>query len=487
MPDVPTHIQVQPARQDTLHVIKEAPSLSIRDTASDTETSRAGGHWSRLRAHFVRRFSVQIDDSFIVDERPTIYDPVLDQHRRVGCCGLCNGVEMVGDPPHPVDGCEENCFPGFWFDSQPPPIPGLRWIFNPENRYLNDNSACHKWGNVGFPAADHHRKEIMGIAVAVTVFSMVVMSYGCIGALTSNEHLIGMTYWVGVTYINETQSSASIIKMGLSHVVGYHCYGDYKRQAGLSKGDTHNWEHCDTTYSDTWQTLESSYNQFHRVENNEFFSAINTCFVAASGGNDANLFTWFGSMQAGALIGCVTLIFSLIGCLTRIRWRQDSNFQKLIGCMPDTISMFMNIQAISAFTAACYYSFPTRYKGEATVKFYGPGYICYWFSIIAMGVRGFMHWITPVPGYGAGVCKFTPPKKTIVRTRDLRELVRQQGLAVQENLVTMGKAIHRSSRIIMNPLFASAKDHDNDTLKPPADVILAIHRSQKELEGDDSD
>ena len=38
---------------------------------------------------------------------------------------------------------------------------------------------------------------------------------------------------------------------------------------------------------------------------------------------------YFGSMQFSAFLGCVTLIFALNGCLTRIRWRQDSNWQKV--------------------------------------------------------------------------------------------------------------------------------------------------------------
>ena len=36
-----------------------------------------------------------------------------------------------------------------------------------------------------------------------------------------------------------------------------------------------------------------------------------------------------------ALVTCATLLFSMMGCLTRIRKRADSNFQKLIGVGPD--------------------------------------------------------------------------------------------------------------------------------------------------------
>ena len=39
--------------------------------------------------------------------------------------------------------CEEWCCPGFWNDDGVPPLPVLNWVFDPQNKYLNDNHFCN--------------------------------------------------------------------------------------------------------------------------------------------------------------------------------------------------------------------------------------------------------------------------------------------------------------------------------------------------------
>ena len=38
--------------------------------------------------------------------------------------------------------CEERCCPGFWKDNGVPPVPVLRWVFDPKNKYLNNNDCA---------------------------------------------------------------------------------------------------------------------------------------------------------------------------------------------------------------------------------------------------------------------------------------------------------------------------------------------------------
>ena len=44
----------------------------------------------------------------------------------------------------------------------------------------------------------------------------------------------------------------------------------------------------------------------------------------------------------------------MIGCLTRIRRVQDTNFQKFIGCLPDTFGCVSLAQSLLGFAAGCY-------------------------------------------------------------------------------------------------------------------------------------
>ena len=78
----------------------------------------------------------------------------------------------------------------------PPPLPVLRWAFDPTNTVLNDNARCHVFGNIGLPYADRHRKEILGTALGITVISIVVTIVGCFGALATDPTTVALTHWV---------------------------------------------------------------------------------------------------------------------------------------------------------------------------------------------------------------------------------------------------------------------------------------------------
>ena len=99
-------------------------------------------------------------------------------------------------PPHPADGFFERCCPGFWLDEnsieapKPPPIPVLSWVFDPENRLLNDNRVMRIFGNTGTRWADAHRKELMGLALAMTVLSIPVAVMGCFGAGSNDARVV---------------------------------------------------------------------------------------------------------------------------------------------------------------------------------------------------------------------------------------------------------------------------------------------------------
>ena len=81
----------------------------------------------------------------------------------------------------------------------------------------------------------------------------------------------------------------------------------------------------------------------------------------------------------------------------------DTNFQKFLGCIPDTIGVLMQAQALSLFKAGCYDEMPREDElGNRISYTVGAGYWSYVFCCLAAVVRVAMHYLTPVPGGGAG-------------------------------------------------------------------------------------
>ena len=170
------------------------------------------------------------------------------------------------------------------------------------------------------------------------------------------------------------------------------------------------------------------------------------------------------SNQFGAFTTCAGLLFALMGCLSRIRKRADSNFQKIISCVPDTYGFVCLAITLSAFYVDCYDHLPGEIEGMRMHYFPGPGYVAYvhftttidtttttstdtttnnaktattadslhrryFLCWLATGVRVTMHWLVPVPGGGSGCCQFTPPKGGVAAR--LRALARVDVQAVR--------------------------------------------------------
>jgi hypothetical protein len=323
-------------------------------------------------------------------------------------------MEPSSDPPHPADGCDERCCPGFWLDEnsiespKPPPVPILSWVFDPHNRVLNDNRRMRIFGNVGTRWADAHRKPLMGLALALTVASIPVAVLGCFGAGSNDETVITYTNWAFAwVLLNETAAGCvgMSAEIGLRSIVFEKCIWDdcdegqdaWKQPMSRCTNERQNWDRaaklCDGD--------DGSLGIFD-------CATINGCHRSASGGGDWE--TWVGSQQQNAYVTCFTLIFAMMGCLTRIRWRQDTNFQKLIGCMPDTLTAVTGIGGLNGFVDDCYAHMAGATHGGRDVSFtLGVGYKAFWCCWAAQVGRALIHWIVPVPGGGGGLCTFSEP------------------------------------------------------------------------------
>jgi hypothetical protein len=108
----------------------------------------------------------------------------------------------------------------------------------------------------------------------------------------------------------------------------------------------------------------------------------------------------------GALITFATLLFAMNGCLTRIKKVADTNFQKILGCAPDTNGVISLASTLLIFNDTCYTPFPNQVTIGGQVydvdNYRGIGFYAYLFCLVAAVIRTTMHYATPVPGGGQG-------------------------------------------------------------------------------------
>ena len=164
------------------------------------------------------------------------------------------------------------------------------------------------FGNLGFPHFDRERKAYMAFALTVTLVAIVVTGFGCF-ALNADPHTLRFTAW-GVShtrfFVSEDDAEervGQISYIGLRRfVVNHQC------SRNLDDEWTE-WSGCDRTIV-WWVDAQCAHGE------TSYFSfpcaAMETCQDAAI------------NNQVGAYMTCVTLIFAIIGCLTRMRRVADT-------------------------------------------------------------------------------------------------------------------------------------------------------------------
>ena len=111
------------------------------------------------------------------------------------------------------------------------------------------------------------------------------------------------------------------------------------------------------------------------------------------------------STEVGSFITCFTLLFACIGVMNRMRFSSDAPVQKMLGMVTDTWGALSLLWTMSAFSEACYSDIPQNIGPYELDVSLGPGFWAYMFCAFAASHRALMHWLTPVPGMGSGVCR----------------------------------------------------------------------------------
>mmetsp|Transcript_35136 Transcript_35136/g.45315 ORF Transcript_35136/g.45315 Transcript_35136/m.45315 type:complete len:475 (+) Transcript_35136:59-1483(+) len=298
-----------------------------------------------------------------------------------------NGCDRCGCPD------EQKCCPGFWNDRGVPPIWPLSWIFNPRNKYLNDNRKARIFGNFGFKFFDKERKAFMGVALSVTICAMLFTAVS-ISTISPNVHFLHITAWGVASFRYDSDDGG---KIGRVNYIGLQKFA----VVTCKEADAEyyfDWSKC-SVKGVWWSSVKCS-------DGEEDFYGFPCGPIDTCGNTSLNL-------QFGAVMTCVTLIFAMIGCLTRMRKVADTNFQKMIGCFPDTLGIITQAQALSIFAADCYENMPVRSTTGDRIHYrVGVGYWAFVVCWLAAIIRATVHYCTPVPGGGVG-CRFEDMKLVV--------------------------------------------------------------------------
>jgi len=238
------------------------------------------------------------------------------------------------------------------------------------------------------------------LGLTVTVASLLITGFGFF-SVTTNVDLLRWTCWTRAS-VRYDADGGYVFFMGLRAVVTKVCHKtsstwSYKWDDCTS--DVKLWSDFSAGCSDVNSSTVAEYGEFEtdvaKINPGAFFGCdyVNTCRDTAQ------------SNQFGAFMTFVTLIFAIIGCMTRIKRVADSNIQKVIGCIPDTLGVFTLLSALVSFRSGC---FPdtkdVAADGEQIVEWLpGLGYGAYWFCWVAQLIRVMIHFGTPVADYERAV------------------------------------------------------------------------------------
>ena len=257
------------------------------------------------------------------------------------------------------------------------PPPGLWAVFNHDHPYTNHSARCYRCGDVGYPYYGERRRKYMGLVMLSTFLSMIVTCFGCF-ALSTNPSVVLDTHWSHARVTNVENGTVTDMYFGLRSVVLTDADGAYTSK------DSYCFYCLDWASGETYE---------EEIPNPYIQRAMAKCRASA----EAN--------EVGSLVTCFTLIFAMIGVLNRMRFSSDAPVQKMLGTVTDTWGALSLAYTMYSFAGSCYSGIPDTEGPFAFEPSLGPGFWAYMFCALTAAHRAVMHWLTPVPGMGSGLCR----------------------------------------------------------------------------------
>lgn len=237
----------------------------------------------------------------------------------------------------------------------------------------------------------------MGIATIFTILAIVITTIGCF-SLGSDVGMVDSLYWQRAKAMNKTTGVVmEDVRIGLTSFNERGCtqVSADGNECELKKMDTIFFgvfilnEIEDDECIDETNELPYAAPLAHQI--------CGKCRKAAVG------------MQMSALMSCASLIFALLGTMTRMRFIADAPVQKLLGAVTDSYGALSLIVGIVQFYSGCE-SDVKKGLSDFDIKYEtGPAIGLYAFCALAGIVRAIMHWLTPMPNQGAGACTWSLP------------------------------------------------------------------------------
>ena len=288
------------------------------------------------------------------------------------CCVLpCWDEDDDGVPPF-CRHADHTLHPSWWM------------LCNHKHTLTNHNRCCWVIGNIGIRHFDRHRRVWMAFAMWSTLLAMLATTYGCF-ALSTDAATVKRTHWYFARGTNATSGAEFDLYFGLRSAViveSARGAGEPARERSLHFGSPPPFAHATSTSGNPLVDV-----------------SLARCRAAAVGN------------QFGALCSCAGLVFALIGTINRMRFNADANVQKTLGMVADSYGAISLMYTLVNFSARC--NGPDEVGPVSASYALGPGWWCYMSCAIAGFVRAIMHWLTPVPGLGAGACTFELPKEVV--------------------------------------------------------------------------
>lgn len=102
----------------------------------------------------------------------------------------------------------------------------------------------------------------------------------------------------------------------------------------------------------------------------------------------------------------------------------DVPIQKVLGIGSETLGTLSLIYALVIFHNSCLYPLQDSYSGsDLQAQFWsGPGIYCYAVCAVSGGIRGIVHWLTPLPGRGSECCCETARSQECLSLGELKNM-----------------------------------------------------------------
>ena len=278
-------------------------------------------------------------------------------------------------------------------------------------------------GEIGYHFLDYHRNFFFGFATILSMLGVITLLIGAV-ALVPDATVVKNTYWSTTSYYNKTAGVDMSVSVGLQALVYAKCQKKPGRRLLDNEADGVNaFDYdliSDVPTSLRYERMLASgppgtecEDVLLRFDNNAgckatgiFDSVCQTCGDIAT------------SIDTGVFFSAFGKFVGLFSMQKRMYGYADSPSLKFIGMCTELVGFISMVVTLLKFDRSCTMAMSQQFTGKnyPGYKFTtrpGPGTICFVIGAIAGFIRFWLHFLTPLPHRGKGIC--VPVGKALCR------------------------------------------------------------------------